>query len=209
MTSFVAFLGVSLVLIVTPGPDTAITIRNTLTGGRSTGVSTALGIGCGQIVWALAAGLGIVAVLISSAPLFLCIKYAGAAYLVYLGIRSLWAAIWPVPSKVPDPASADRASSSSVAFRQGLISNLGNPKMAVFFISLLPQFVLPGPGLLPMSLLLGFVFACTTIAWLALYAILVARAGDLLRKPAIRRTLEGVTGSVLIMLGLRVATEQR
>jgi threonine/homoserine/homoserine lactone efflux protein len=209
MTSFVAFLGVSLVLIVTPGPDTAITIRNTLVGGRSAGIFTALGIGCGQIVWALAVGMGIVAVLTSSAPLFLGIKYAGAAYLVYLGFRSLAAAIWPVGSMLTVTKRSDRDSRPLGAFRQGLISNLGNPKMAVFFVSLLPQFVLSGAGLLSTSLLLGCVFAFMTTTWLAAYATLVARAGDFLRKPRVRRTLEGVTGGVLITLGLRVATDPR
>jgi threonine/homoserine/homoserine lactone efflux protein len=109
MTTLLGFVGVSLIIIVTPGPDTAIIIRNTLVGGRRAGVYTALGIGCGQLVWALAAGMGMVAVLISCAPLFLGIKYAGAAYLVYLGIRSLGRAIWPVQSKVLNTVAADRA----------------------------------------------------------------------------------------------------
>jgi threonine/homoserine/homoserine lactone efflux protein len=209
MMTFLAFVGVSIIVIVTPGPDTAITIRNTLVGGRNAGVYTALGIGCGQLVWALAAGMGIVAVLISSAPLFLGIKYAGAAYLVYLGIRSLARAIWPARPKVLDAVGPHRQASASGSFRQGLISNLGNPKMAVFFISLMPQFAFPGARMLVTSVLLGVVFTFISITWLSFYATIIARAGDLLRKPSIRRTLEAVTGSVLVVLGLRVAIEQR
>ena len=90
MFSFLAFIGVSLLVIVTPGPDTAITIRNTLAGGRIGGIFTALGIACGQTIWAVATSFGIVALLIASEPLFLTLKYAGAAYLAFLGIQALF-----------------------------------------------------------------------------------------------------------------------
>ncbi|WP_207485499.1 LysE family translocator [Arenibaculum pallidiluteum] len=144
MQSFLAFLGVSLVVIMTPGPDTAVTIRNTLLGGRPAGIFTALGIACGQTVWAFATSLGIVALLIASEPLFLTMKYAGAAYLVYLGIHALRAALWPdgaqAETAVPSRGPGRRLSATS-AFRQGLVSDLGNPKMAIFFASLLRQFV--------------------------------------------------------------------
>ena len=92
MNSFLAFLGVSLIVIVTPGPDTAVTIRNTLIGGRSGGVLTALGIASGQMIWAVATSIGIVTL---SAPLFLTVKYAGAAYLAFLGAQALREAVWP------------------------------------------------------------------------------------------------------------------
>ncbi|GLS37749.1 hypothetical protein GCM10010869_33430 [Mesorhizobium tianshanense] len=95
MSLFLAFLGVSFIVIATPGPDTAITIRNTLLGGRAGGVSTALGIASGQTIWALATSAGIVALLVASEPLFLAVKYAGAAYLVYLGVKALQEALRP------------------------------------------------------------------------------------------------------------------
>lgn len=209
MSTFLAFVGVSFIVIVTPGPDTAITIRNTLLGGRAGGVLTALGIACGQTLWALATSLGIVALLIASEPIFLAVKYLGAAYLVYLGVQALREAIRPSgPAAVPADPSARRVTLLG-AFRQGVISNLGNPKMAVFFASLLPQFVPSGEATVASLLLLGAVFAVMTFAWLALYAALVARAGDFLRRPSIRRTIEGLTGTLLIGLGLRVAAEQR
>lgn len=210
MAIFLAFLGVSIVVIVTPGPDTAITIRNTLLGGRTAGVFTALGISTGQTMWALATSAGIVALLVASEPLFLAVKYAGAAYLVYLGFKALQEAIRPAhregTATVAGPA---RRLTVASAYRQGLISDLGNPKMAVFFASLLPQFVPPGGASFSALLGLGVVFAVMTFTWLALYATMVAKAGDFLRRPSIRRAIEGVTGMALIGLGIRLATERR
>ena len=210
MSSFLAFLSISVLVIVTPGPDTAITIRNTLLGGRVGGIFTALGIAAGQTIWALATSVGVVALLLASEPVFLATKYAGAVYLVYLGIQALRAAIRPSDDVRPSAATPRpaRALTPFVAFRQGVISDLGNPKMAVFFASLLPQFVPAGHATVSDLLSLGLVFAGMTFAWLTIYAIVIARLGDLLRRPAIRRGLEGVTGVVLIGLGLRVAAER-
>jgi threonine/homoserine/homoserine lactone efflux protein len=195
VTQVVAFLGVSLLVIVTPGQDTALTIRNTLLGGRRGGVRTAAGVAAGQATWTLAASAGAVALLRASAPAFTAVRLVGAAYLVYLGLQTLLRR-GHVELRAGD--------SSRRAFRQGLLSNLGNPKMAVFFTSLLPQFgssfaVLVG---------LGLVFCSLTFLWLSGYAWAVARAGDVLRRPRIRRTLDRVTGVVLVAFGLRLAAER-
>lgn len=210
MGTFLAFLGVSVVVIVTPGPDTAITVRNTLFGGRSGGIFTALGISCGQTVWAIATSLGIVALLIASEPLFLAVKYAGAAYLVWLGVQALREAFRPsVQGAAVQVTGSPQRLRPLAAFRQGMISDLGNPKMAVFFASLLPQFVPAGGATFLGLLFLGVVFAVMTFSWLALYAVFVAKAGDFLRRPRIRRSIEGITGTLLVALGLRIAAEQR
>ena len=209
MSLFLAFLGISIVVIVTPGPDTAITIRNTLLGGRIAGVFTALGIASGQTIWALATSAGIVALLVASEPLFLAVKYAGAAYLVYLGFKALQEALRPSYREVKQLARSEPRLTAATAYRQGLISDLGNPKMAVFFASLLPQFVPRGGENFLALLGLGAVFAVMTFSWLALYATVVAKAGDFLRRPLIRRTIEGVTGMLLIGLGIRIAAEHR
>lgn len=210
MSTFLAFLGVSIIVIITPGPDTTITIRNTLLGGRAGGVSTALGIACGQAIWAFATSAGIVALLIASGPLFLVVKYMGAAYLVYLGIQALRAAFSRSATAQGEPQQRPtRHLTSLIAFRQGVLSDLGNPKMAVFFASLLPQFVPSGGTTFSAILFLGVVFALMTFTWLALYVAVIAKAGDVLRRPTIRRTVEGVTGVLLIGLGLRVAAEHR
>jgi threonine/homoserine/homoserine lactone efflux protein len=208
VSELVAFLGVAVLVIVTPGPDTALTIRNTLLGGRQAGIATALGVVSGQAVWALATSVGLVALLLASEPAFAAVRIAGAAYLIYLGLQALVAAFRP-GGNGRLVAGPPRRLPGRVAARQGLISNLGNPKMAAFFPSLLPQFVPAGePTFLPL-LLLGLVFCSLTFVWLTAYAIVVARAGDLLRRSRVRRAMEAITGAVLVALGLRLAAEQR
>jgi threonine/homoserine/homoserine lactone efflux protein len=203
LTHAVAFLGVSAVVIVTPGQDTALTIRNTLLGGRPSGAATAAGVAVGQAFWTVAASVGLAALLSASEPVFLAVRIAGAAYLVFLGASTLYR-VARGHSRVEAPVTVGRTRRTS-AFRQGLISNLGNPKMAVFFTSLLPQFGGAGfRALLP----LGLVFCCMTLLWLTAYAFVVARAGDLLRRTRVRRALDSLLGVVLVGLGIRVAVER-
>jgi threonine/homoserine/homoserine lactone efflux protein len=200
ITHFWAFLGVSAIVIVTPGQDTALTIRNTLLGGRRSGVFTAVGVSSGQAVWAVATSAGVAAVLQASEPAFVAVKLAGAAYLVFLGLQTLVPALGSGRSK-------PNASPRGRPLRQGLVSNLGNPKMAIFFTSLLPQFATrPSFGAL---LVLGLVFCLLTLVWLTAYAVAVAKAGDFLRRTRVRRAIDGFTGAVLVGLGLRLAAEQR
>jgi len=209
-TSLLAFMSIAIFVIVTPGPDTALTVRNTIIGGRRGGVFTALGIVIGQAIWAFATSLGIVAVLLASEPVFHAVRLGGAAYLIYLGARSLYEAIrsssWNDAAAEAKPA---KRLSSSVAFGQGLASDLSNPKMAAFFTSLLPQFATTGDGAFLSLLMLGGVFCVMTFTWLVLYALAVARAGDFLRRRNVRRVLEGLMGAALVGLGLRIASEHR
>jgi threonine/homoserine/homoserine lactone efflux protein len=191
-----AFLGVSLVVIVTPGQDTALTVRNALTAGRRGGVLTALGVVTGQLTWALAASAGLSALLLASRPVFVGLRVAGAAYLVFLGAQALAAAI----RDRPHGAFRGRR---KAAYRQGLLSNLGNPKMVVFFTSLLPQFGASFGGMLA----LGAAFASLTLAWLSIYAFGVAWAKAVLLRTRVRRALDAVAGLVLVAFGVRLATE--
>ena len=210
MYAFLAFLGVSFIVIATPGPDTALTIRNTLLGGRVGGLFTAFGIAVGQTIWAFATSIGIVALLIASEPVFVAVKYIGAAYLIYLGAQLLREAVRPSLPQDTAPTGRGRKSLTRLgAFKQGVVSNLGNPKMAVFFASLLPQFIPSGGSSFPALLLRGCIFAVMTFAWLALYAAVIARVGDFLRQGPIRRAVEGLTGLVLVALGVRLVTEHR
>jgi threonine/homoserine/homoserine lactone efflux protein len=197
------FLAVAVLVIVTPGPDTALTIRNTLLGARRAGVFTAFGVVTGQAVWALATAVGVAAVLRASEPAFTALKLAGAAYLVYLGAHSLLSAIRRRGYR-PAVERTGRQLAPRVAFRQGLISNLGNPKMAAFFPSLLPQFASSFAGLMA----LGLLFCVLTLMWLTAYAIVVGKAGDVLRRSGVRRALDALTGAAMVALGLRVATER-
>jgi threonine/homoserine/homoserine lactone efflux protein len=203
-----AFLGVSALVIVTPGQDTALTIKNTLAGGRRAGVLTALGVSSGQAVWTVAASAGLAALLVASEPAFLALKLAGAAYLVFLGGQVLLAALRGVPAHQRS-ARHGRTLRPASGYRQGVLSNLGNPKMAVFFTSLLPQFAPAGGASFAAMLGLGLVFCTMTFLWLAAYAAAVERAGDVLRRTGVRRALDAVTGAVLVALGLRVATAPR
>ena len=200
-----AFVALSALVICVPGPDTALIIRNTLAGGRRSGIASAVGITCGITVWTLAAAVGLAAVLSASEPVFRGLQLLGAAYLVFLGLQSLLAAI----SRRGVGSSRRRGADLTPerAFRQGLLSNLGNPKIAVFFVSLLPQFVTPGGEPALALILLGVVFSAMGLAWLTLYAIVVARAGDLLRGRA-RRAIDAITGAVLVLFGLRLATDR-
>jgi threonine/homoserine/homoserine lactone efflux protein len=197
-----AFFAISALVIVTPGQDTALTIRNSLLGGRRAGVFTALGVSSGQAVWALATSIGIAALIVAFEPAFLALKLAGAAFLVYLGAQALYGAL---RGQRTEHRSTGGTLDGATALRQGLLSNLGNPKMAVFFTSLLPQFGSSFPVLLG----LGLVFCLMTFTWLTAYAFAVAKAGDLLRRPAIKRAFDALLGAVLVALGLRLATDRR
>lgn len=209
ITDLLPFLGVSALVIITPGQDTALTIRNTLLGTRGGGVATAAGVATGQAVWTLATSAGLAGLLVASASVFMAIKLLGAAYLVFLGGQALWLALRGSPSHdsgaTPQPGPRLHR---CAAYRQGVLSNLGNPKMFVFFSSLLPQFVTHDTASFSSLLLLGLLFCSMTFTWLTGYAIVVARAGDILRRAPIRRTMEAVTGVVLVGLGLRLAAEK-
>jgi len=198
----IAFLAISALVIVTPGQDTALTIRNALLGGRRAALFTAVGVSAGQALWALASAVGVAALLAASEPVFLALRLAGAAYLVWLGVQALVSALRHRNPELEHERTNLRA---RVAFRQGILSNLGNPKMAVFFLSLLPQFGSSFSALLA----LGLVFSCLTLVWLTAYGAAVARAGDFLRRSRVRRALDAAVGAVLVALGLRIVGEAR
>jgi threonine/homoserine/homoserine lactone efflux protein len=191
-----AFVGVALLIICTPGQDTALTVRNTLAGGRRAGVATALGVAVGQATWTIATSAGLAVVLAASEPVFFAIRIAGAAYLIYLGIRTL---VQKHDQEPPPPRSRH-------AFAQGFLSNLSNAKMVAFFISLLPPFAGPHPSFL-LLLALGINFALFTLAWLTGYAFAVERLGGWLRRSGVKRALNAVLGTVLVALGVRVGFE--
>jgi threonine/homoserine/homoserine lactone efflux protein len=209
MEALWAFVGVAALVITTPGPDTALTVRNALLGGRACGVATALGVTLGLAVWTLAASAGLAALLVASEPAFVVVKLVGAAYLVYLGTQSLWHAVRGDSVQPGEGARAPRRLTPAAALRQGILNDLGNPKIAVFFTTLLPQFA-PSHGPAFATLLaFGLVFCVMTFVWLVLYSVVVARAGDALRRPRIRRALDAIMGTALVALGVRVAAERR
>ena len=184
----------------------ALVLQNGLSGGRRAAVETAVGINAGLLVWALAAALGIAALLRASGPAFTLLKLAGAAYLVWLGLRAV-ATAWRGRADTSAAHLARRRRPS--AFRQGLLSNLLNPKIALVFTTLIPQFVDPGDPAVPQTLLLAAIFIAMGLVWLTSYALFVAKIGALLRRSAVQRVLNAVTGTVLTALGVRLAFTER
>jgi len=208
---FPAFFALSALVIVAPGPDTALAIRNTLLGGRRAGTLTAIGVASGQAIWTLGTSLGLAALLTASRPAFGVVRWLGAGYLVFLGARAILEGLRSKagPAGTSPAETLRHRLAPGAAFRQGLLSNLGNPKMAVFFPSLLPQFVARGGAPFGSLVLLGCVFCLLTLAWLTLYAVAIARAGDILRRTGLGRTFQALTGAALVAFGIHLATERR
>jgi threonine/homoserine/homoserine lactone efflux protein len=197
------FVGIVALLTITPGADMAMVARSVFTGGRRAAFATTLGISAGCLVWAFASAVGVAALLAASRTAYDGLRLVGAVYLVWLGVQSLLAA----RRGSPQPAEGGDPKRSS-PFRQGLLTNLFNPKIAVFYSTFLPQFIAPGDPALVLSLALAGVHIALGIAWLSLYAWLLGRAVAAFKGSRLRRTLDAVTGTVLVGLGLRLAAER-
>jgi threonine/homoserine/homoserine lactone efflux protein len=194
------FVGAAILIALTPGADTALVVRNALIAGAPPARRTALGTTTGLLAWGAASACGVAAVLNASAEVFTAVKLAGALYLLWLGLQAI--------RHAGAHEASGRARSGS-PFRQGLLCNLLNPKAGIFFTALLPQFVSPDDPALLVSLLMTAIAAAASLAWLSLYATVVPRAGDVLRRPPVRRALDRATGAVLIGLGVRLALTRR
>ena len=202
------FIAVAAVVIVVPGPDTAVVTKNVLVHGRQAAFGTCLGVGTGLSVWTLAAAVGVASVVRASAVAFTGLKLVGALYLIWLGVQALRAARG-IESGAVAPTVHRPAMSALGGFRQGFLSDLANPKIGIFFTSLLPQFVDPGHSVLLPFLGLGAVFVLMTVLWLSAYCLIAARAAETLQRPRVKAAMDRVTGIVLIALGLRLAVERR
>ena len=202
------FIGVAAIVIVVPGPDTAVVTKNVLVHGRRAALGTSFGVSAGLLVWTLAAAVGVASLLRASDVAFIALKLVGALYLIWLGLQALRAA--HADPDAPDPRTTPRPVMGAFGgFRQGFFSDLANPKIGVFFTSLLPQFVDPGHPVLIPVLALGAVFVVMTVLWLCAYCLVAARAAETLQRPRVKAALDRITGIVLIAIGLRLATEHR
>ena len=208
MHELAAFAAVAAVLILTPGPDMALVTRNTVASGRRAGLETSAGVCAGVLVHGCAAAVGLSAILRTSATAFTVVKLAGAAYLVYLGVQALWRSRPAAPDQDALPRGGDRRPRGS-PFRQGLLSNVLNPKLAVFFLTLLPQFIDPHDAAATRSLLLAAIYSAMCAVWLTAFTLTLTRVRDALRAPRVARIVDRVTGSVLVVVGLRVAVDRR
>jgi threonine/homoserine/homoserine lactone efflux protein len=200
----IAFVAVSVVVVVVPGPDMALVARNIFRHGRSAGFATSIGICTGILGWAVAAALGVSTLLATSATAFTALKLAGAAYLIYLGITTLRAR----DATVVGTANGGSAMPWHRAWLQGLLSALLNPKLGVFFLTLLPQFIAPGDPPAVRALQLAVLFDLIGLAWLMTYSVTLGAVGSALNRPGPRRLMRWLTGTILVGLGARVALER-
>lgn len=195
-----AFLAASFLLWLTPGPDTMYILTRSISQGRRAGVMSALGIGSGLLIHTLLAAVGLSAILATSAWAFAVVKIAGAAYLIYLGLQALRKKVGTLGTPDLSPVGSWRV------YRQGVVSNTLNPKVAIFFLALLPQFVDPAAGLGPMPFVfLGAIFVIGGTLWSLGQAVCAASATQTIRRnPALLRWLDRLSGCVYIALGLNL-----
>jgi len=198
-----AFVGVAALLTILPGADMALVTRNVLAIGRRKTFLTIIGICTGCVIHATASALGISAVLATSATAYNVMKTVGAGYLVWIGIQSIRQSTTLPVQQVP------RSARNDTAFVQGFLTNILNPKVAIFYLTFLPQFISPGETVLRRSLLLASIHIAMGLVWLTAYAWFVDRLGAVLTRPRVKAWLERVTGGLLIALGARLAWERR
>ena len=202
--SLLLFLGAGLALNVTPGPDMLYVAARSTSEGRRAGVVSALGIGAGTLVHIAALALGLSALLAAVPLLYDVVRFAGAAYLVWLGLRALLRTPSPRDDAPPPPAPL------GAVFRQGVVTNVLNPKVALFFLAFLPQFVDPARGNpVVQTVALGLMFDTSGTIVNVLVAVLASRAAGLLRRGRAGTVLQRVTGGVFILLGARLALARR
>jgi threonine/homoserine/homoserine lactone efflux protein len=198
------FLALSVLVIIIPGPDTAVVTKHGIVGGRRAAMLASVGVALGLTTWTVAAAFGIAELLRASAPAFDALKLIGAGYLIWIGLQML-------RSRSIEAAGGERPRGSNGvrSLRQGFLSDLGNPKIAIFFTSFLPQFVHgSGPAFAPL-LALGGIFVALTVVWLAVYSLAIGQASGLMRRPRVRAILDRVTGVILVGFGIRLAFEHR
>lgn len=207
-----AFAAAAGLLTITPGVDTAMVLRAAASGGPKAGAGAAFGIALGLLVWGAGAAFGLTALLAASAMAFTAVKWIGAGYLVFLGIRLLL----KTTSAVPGPASEHRDLEPGIrrdersrgAFRKGFLTNILNPKVGVFYVTFLPQFIPHGADVAAFSLVLAAVHVLLTLAWFALLIAMTAPLGRALARPRVARILDRLTGCVFLGFGVKLALSE-
>jgi threonine/homoserine/homoserine lactone efflux protein len=202
LVTVLAFVGAAVLIVLLPGPDTLVVVRSILRGGRRQGTLTAVGNLCGLSLWVLAAAFGLAAMLEASEVGYAALRIVGACYLVFLGVQA-----WRSRGRVEESPDQPRASILGTGFRAGLLTNLFNPKVGVFFVTFLPGFVPEGSSVLGTTLLFGAIFIVLTALYWVLLLGLAGKVTAWMNTPAIRRRLDMATAAVLVAFGFRLATE--
>lgn len=208
---YLAFAGIAAVLTITPGADMALVAKNVFTRGRRGSFGTILGICSGLFVHATASALGLSAILAKSARAFEIVKWMGAAYLFYLGVMALRRAIRgeaPPSPEAPDGSAKQRAGWRG-AFSEGMLTNILNPKVALFYLTFLPQFIAPGDHVLRVSLFLASLHVAMGLVWLSIYSRALHQLNTKLAGGRVRRGIEAVTGGLLMALGAKLVFARR
>ena len=207
LDALLAFLPVAALLTITPGAGTAMVVRSAVRGGRRHALFTTTGNSVGVLAWGCFAAVGIAAIVATSAEAFTAVKIAGAVVLVAMGIQSLRGRHGLA---APDQdLGAPSPPSDRVALRDGLLTSIANPKLAVFFVALFPQFVPDGAPVLPAALVMAGTIVALDLVWYSTLAFLVARARRAFVEGPWQRRFERLTGAVLVGLGVRLALERR
>jgi RhtB (resistance to homoserine/threonine) family protein len=203
-----AFTLLAALMTMSPGADTLLVVRNVLRGGRRDGLATTFGICSGLYVHAFLSALGVSVILMHSAAAFTALKIAGAGYLVWLGLQSLRSAASARPPASDSTARIARVPASR-SFREGFLTNLLNPKVIVFYLALLPQFIGPDDPVLRKSLLLTAIHVVEGVIWFAIVSTLVDRSRQFFLKPTLRRWIDAACGTFLVALGVRLAWQRQ
>ena len=207
LAALLRFAPVAALLTVTPGVATAMIVRNAARGGRRYALLTNAGTAVGVLAWGCFAAVGIAAIVATSATAFALVKLTGAAVLIVIGLRSAWGCGSREPVSIDEGAASGAA--GHLAVRDGLIASLSNPKLAVFFVALFPQFVPRGAAVLPAALAMAALIVCFDLLWFSALALIVSRARRAFLVGPWARRIERLTGTVLIGLGIRLAFERR
>jgi threonine/homoserine/homoserine lactone efflux protein len=204
MHGLTAFVGIAVLVTLTPGPATAMVIRNALRGGRRSAFLTTLGNSIGVLFWGVASALGVSALIAASEVAFTVLKVTGAVVLVWLGVQSL-------RRRRVDPPSGSGYEDvwSPRAFRDGLVTCLANPKLAIFFVALFPQFLARGHSNVTTGLAMAALIVALDLVWYSALALAVTRARHAFVSGPWRKRVERLTGSVMVAFGIRLAAEAR
>lgn len=201
------YVGVVVAIALLPGPDTAVVTKNALIHGRDAALGSAIGVNVGLSVWTVATALGVAAILRSSATVYDVLKLIGALYLIYIGARTLWESRRS-RAVIAGETAAARSLDGRGGFLQGVISNLANPKVGIFFTSLLPQFVSTHHSALLQMLMLGAIFITFNVFWMSSYALAAVKLSHVLSRRRVKAVIDRVSGLVLVGVGIRLAAER-